>query len=237
MWILVQHGSTCYQRFRTAYLINSKGSRCPLKSSLNFLAIRCSETSVPNQIMLLNNQKGEYLDYTAAKPDIFRLSFINSAFEWHRYALHTLPSQNSGEEKDASKFFTIRTRTKHGYEVRWRQSMIKNNFWHSQNAQVRAQVVFPHYRRLLLVIGSTIITHKIHSATEQYYAADFETDPRLIPSTPIFTTHLANHLVSYFLNQVDTFQNIPSSVSTHSLPPPPSLLCPICHFDCILLPY
>jgi hypothetical protein len=45
------------------------------------------------------------------------------------------------------------SRARDGYEVRWSQSMFKNNFWHSQKAQVRAQAVLAHYRRLLLVIS------------------------------------------------------------------------------------
>jgi hypothetical protein len=42
--------------------------------------------------MLLDNPKGEYLDYTATKSDIFRFSFINPTLESQQYALHTLPS-------------------------------------------------------------------------------------------------------------------------------------------------
>ena len=75
----------------------------------------------------------------------------------HRYFASYVPSPYSGEEKDTSITFTMWSRTSDGYKVKWKQSMFKNNFWHSQRAQVRAQVVFAHYRRLLLVISYKFI--------------------------------------------------------------------------------
>ena len=149
--------------------------------------------------------------------------------------------------------------------------MSKNNFWLSKKAQVRAQVDFLHYRRLLLkitfrytqsqntlrdraILCCTFVTNITSSRTPNIRAqlavskppgittvitqTDIGTDHGPVPSTLIFTTHLPNHLLSYFLIQVDTFQVISSSgVCAHSLPHlPPALLCPICHSDCILLP-
>jgi hypothetical protein len=69
----------------------SERVKLPQKNFLNILTledgtIRCSEISITNLIMLLNSPKGEYLNYTAAKPEIFTLSFVNPASEAHRYS-------------------------------------------------------------------------------------------------------------------------------------------------------
>jgi hypothetical protein len=37
-------------------------------------------------MMLLNSPKGEYLNYTAAKPESSRLGVVNPAFKAHWYA-------------------------------------------------------------------------------------------------------------------------------------------------------
>jgi hypothetical protein len=82
---------------------------------LNILAledgtIRCSEMSVTNLIMLLNSPKSEYLNYTAAKPEIFTLSFVNPPLKptgTHRYLAKYVPIRYSGEEKDTSITFTM----------------------------------------------------------------------------------------------------------------------------------
>jgi hypothetical protein len=76
--VSVQHTLICYWPIQ-----KSQDAPPPKKNFLNTLTVEdgnisCSENSVTNLMMLLNSPKGEYLKYTAAKPEIFTLGVVKT---------------------------------------------------------------------------------------------------------------------------------------------------------------